>query len=557
MKSEKILGIVLIYIIVPVLAIILLSTLTINPSVQDERILDFSNGWEYYSPASGEVGKVDLPAVINGISKNTPVRLTNTIPVSSISNPTLFFMTQQQKVTVYLNNELIYDFGSSPKRFGWSPGNSIHFVSLQGAGENSTITIEMSSSHSFFSGLVNVFVIGNRETLFLDLIKKDILPLIISLLMLFLGIILFFLYSIMSISRINDSCTFYLSLFSILGGVWLTSERMLLLIFFNDPVFTQNLAYMSLYLLPIPFLLYIKSVYRLKKDWILVLLSWAFLVFVSLTTILQLFNIIDFITVLPVFHVLTFTATFYICIISIKKTKDEKKSLTLFIYSCLALGIFYLLDLVLFYTSYMHKINHLSYFQIGMLFFIVTNIGSLSENLFHIRDMNLKNRLLLSLAYTDTLTHLKNRTSFDEMMQALNTSLTQDSLIHLIVLDINNLKTINDTFGHIQGDNMLVESAKILKVTIGQLGEVYRIGGDEFACIIRNSEGYVINDYISELFEQIDSYNAKEKDLKLSIAYGMATYEANLDKDIHELFVRADRAMYNNKENQKTIKVIG
>jgi diguanylate cyclase (GGDEF)-like protein len=192
-----------------------------------------------------------------------------------------------------------------------------------------------------------------------------------------------------------------------------------------------------------------------------------------------------------------------------------------------------------------------------MLLFIVINIGSLSENLFHIRDMNIKNRLLLSLAYTDILTHLQNRTSFDEMMNALNSSLKQETSIHLIILDVNNLKTINDTYGHMHGDNMLVDSAKILKVTIGQLGEVYRIGGDEFACIIRNAEESVINDYISEMFEHIDSYNSKNEHPKMSIAYGMASYQAELDKDIHSLFVRADKAMYNNKETQKVIQVIG
>lgn len=557
LKSEKILGIVLIYIIVPALAIILLSTLTINPSVQDEKILDFSDGWEYYNPVTRESGVVDLPAIIEGVPKNVPVQLTNRIPASGISNPTLFFITQQQKVSIFLDDKLIYNFGSSPKQFGRSPGNSIHFVSLQGSHENSKITIQMSSSHSFFSGIISGFVIGNRGILLLDLIKKDIFPLIVSLLMLFLGIILLFLFSVMSLSRINDSSTFYLALFSIFGGFWLTSERMLLLIFFNDPVFTQNLAYMSLYLLPIPFLLYIKSVYRLKRDYIPVFLSWAFLVFTTLTTILQVLGIIDFITVLPVFHVLTFASSLYVCIISLKKTKEERKSLTFFIFSCLALAFFYLLDLLLFYVSYIHKINHLSYFQIGMLLFIVINIGSLSENLFHIRDMNIKNRLLLSLAYIDTLTHLKNRTSFDEMMHALNSSLKNGLSLNLIILDINNLKTINDTYGHIQGDNLLVESAKILKVTIGQLGEVYRIGGDEFACIIINSDEYVINDYISDLFEQIDRYNEIDKNLKMSIAYGMASYQAELDNDIHSLFVRADKAMYNNKETQRIIKVIG
>ena len=556
MKSEKILGVVLIYIVIPVLAILLVSTLTVSPPVQDNKILDFSSDWKYFSPATGKSGEIDLPAALD-VPKNTPVRLTHTVPDYDIRNLTLFFITQQQKAKVYLDNELIYDFGSSPKKFGWSPGNSFHFVSLAAKSEDSIITVELSSAHNFFSGLVNGFSFGSRGALLQDLIKKDILSLIVSLLMLFLGMMMFFLFSVMSLSRINDSGTFYLSLFSVLGGLWLTSERMLILLFFNDPVFTQNIAYISMYLLPVPLLLYIKSICRLKKHWILVCLAWSFLVFVSFTSILQLLNLIDYITVLPVFHVLTLISAACVCFIFYKETRKGKKPPLIFIYSCLALVFFFLMDLILFYVSYSHKINHLSYFQISMLLFIVINIGSLSENLFHIRDMNIKNRLLLSLAYTDILTHLQNRTSFDEMMNALNSSLKQETSIHLIILDVNNLKTINDTYGHMHGDNMLVDSAKILKVTIGQLGEVYRIGGDEFACIIRNAEESVINDYISEMFEHIDSYNSKNEHPKMSIAYGMASYQAELDKDIHSLFVRADKAMYNNKETQKVIQVIG
>jgi diguanylate cyclase (GGDEF)-like protein len=368
--------------------------------------------------------------------------------------------------------------------------------------------------------------------------------------------ILFFLFSLMSFFKINDSGTFYLALFSIFGGLWMTSDRILTLLFFNDPVFNLNICYMSMYLLPVPFLLYIKSICRLKRNRLLDLLSWLFLLFALSSAIMQLLNIIDFTTVLPVFHLMSLATAVCVCTIFYKETKKGKKPPVIFMISCVALFSFLLLDLVLFYASYIYKIDYFGYFQISMLLFIVINIGNLGENLFLIRDMNIKNRLLLSLAYTDTLTRLKNRTSFDEMMNAINNRLKQESSVHLIILDINNLKTINDTYGHKRGDDILVESAKILKATIGQLGDVYRIGGDEFACIIRNTDESVINEYVSEMFEQVDSFNSKNEQPKLSIAYGMATYHPELDKDIHSLFVRADKAMYNNKETQKVIQVV-
>jgi len=554
LKSEKILGIVLIYIVIPVFAILLVYSLTLGPYVQENEIIEFNSNWKFFDPATGKSGVVDLPAFID-VPGNAPVRLTHMVPDYDISNLALFFMTRQQKVKVYLDDELIYDFGSEPK-YGWYPGNSFHFISLRENCRNSIITIELTSPSKIFSGLVNSIHIGSRDALLLNLIKKDILPLIFSLLILILGMILFFLFSLMSFFKINDSGTFYLALFSIFGGLWMTSDRILTLLFFNDPVFNLNICYMSMYLLPVPFLLYIKSICRLKRNRLLDLLSWLFLLFALSSAIMQLLNIIDFTTVLPVFHLMSLATAVCVCTIFYKETKKGKKPPVIFMISCVALFSFLLLDLVLFYASYIYKIDYFGYFQISMLLFIVINIGNLGENLFLIRDMNIKNRLLLSLAYTDTLTRLKNRTSFDEMMNAINNRLKQESSVHLIILDINNLKTINDTYGHKRGDDILVESAKILKVTIGQLGDVYRIGGDEFACIIRNTDESVINEYVSEMFEQVDSFNSKNEQPKLSIAYGMATCHPELDKDIHSLFVRADKAMYNNKETQKVIQVV-
>mgnify|MGYP000043884169 FL=1 len=556
MKSEKALGIVLTYILIPALTIILLSTITTSLPAQDNAIMDFNSDWEYFSPASGKSGITDLPAFIS-VPGNTPLRLVNKIPGPGSGSLSLFFVTRQQKVSVYLDDRLIYDFGPSTSNSVQAPGNSFHIVPLEGSDENSILTIELTSSHAFFSCLVNGFKIGSRDTLMLDLLKKDILPLVVSLLILFLGIILFLLYSMMCMTHVNDSGTFYLSLFSILGGLWLTSERMTMLLFFNDPVLANNVGYISMYLLPVPLLLYIRSICRLKSERMLITLAWVFLGFASLTSILQVFNLINYITALPVFHLLTVISSVHICALFYKETRNGRRPSLIFINSCIALVFFFLLDLALFYVTFYHKTTHLGFFQVSMLLFIVFNIGNLSETLFRIKEMNLENRLLLTLAYTDTLTRLKNRTSFDEAMNSLNSRLREESSIHLVILDVNNLKSINDTFGHQYGDNILKDSAMIMKQTIGRYGDVYRIGGDEFACIIKNKDESVIIESLSRMFELIDEYNSKSEHAKISIAYGTAAYNGELDKDIHSLFVRADRAMYSNKETQKVIQVIG
>jgi len=119
------------------------------------------------------------------------------------------------------------------------------------------------------------------------------------------------------------------------------------------------------------------------------------------------------------------------------------------------------------------------------------------------------------------------------------------------------LKSVNDTYGHQYGDNILKDSSRILEQTIGRPGEVYRIGGDEYACIIKNTDESVILGSLSEMFGDIDDYNSKPEHVTMNIVYGTAAYDKELDRNIHNLFVRADKAMYNNKETQKVIRVIG
>ncbi len=89
------------------------------------------------------------------------------------------------------------------------------------------------------------------------------------------------------------------------------------------------------------------------------------------------------------------------------------------------------------------------------------------------------------MAYMDTMTGLGNRTAF---LEENKSNATFPGMISYIMMDANNLKKINDTLGHNKGDELIVTIAKCMRTAVGDSGQCYRIGGDEFVIILKNKD---------------------------------------------------------------------
>ena len=99
----------------------------------------------------------------------------------------------------------------------------------------------------------------------------------------------------------------------------------------------------------------------------------------------------------------------------------------------------------------------------------------------------MKNKMtekLFELAYTDSMTEVQNRNAYEERLKKLRKPNANISRITVIVVDVNGLKEINDSYGHFSGDDAIKTVAKALRDTIGLKGDIYRIGGDEFLVLI-------------------------------------------------------------------------
>ena len=160
--------------------------------------------------------------------------------------------------------------------------------------------------------------------------------------------------------------------------------------------------------------------------------------------------------------------------------------------------------------------------------------------------------LLMYYVYTlekhfsyDALTNIENRESFEMEIHSLKRNRKKEAT--LIIFDLNNLKRTNDTYGHTAGDDMLRATARLLADCFAKVGNIYRIGGDEFCVICTDLPSAEAKRLLMELQEKLDEQNRKSNVCKLVLAYGYATSNRNFGLGIDETFSKADNLMYEHK----------
>jgi diguanylate cyclase (GGDEF)-like protein len=150
------------------------------------------------------------------------------------------------------------------------------------------------------------------------------------------------------------------------------------------------------------------------------------------------------------------------------------------------------------------------------------------------------------LVDSDTLTPLPNRRRFvREVERVVQHGRRYGALSSWVMfVDLDGLKQINDSFGHLSGDAALIHVANILQTMVRTTDVVARIGGDEFGLLLEHIDAEAVRDKAQRLIEAVleQPVILGGKRVRLSISIGLA--ELNADDDAETLIARADSAMY-------------
>ena len=166
-----------------------------------------------------------------------------------------------------------------------------------------------------------------------------------------------------------------------------------------------------------------------------------------------------------------------------------------------------------------------------------------------------RHRLLAELqrmSFVDDLTGLRNRRGFFALaeQQVKLADRTKNGFL-LPLADLDGLKSINDAFGHREGDLVLIETASVLKETFRESDIIARIGGDEFAVIAIEAgpdSVEILRDRLSKNLEASNGGGSRR--YTLSVSLGIATYDPEHPCSIDELLARADARLYEQKRSR-------
>jgi len=166
----------------------------------------------------------------------------------------------------------------------------------------------------------------------------------------------------------------------------------------------------------------------------------------------------------------------------------------------------------------------------------------------HINDLNRR-------ANVDALTSVRNRgafTAYVEEMQKNLQAAPENAEFAVGMFDCNDLKTINDTYGHEKGDIFLKTATRVI-CKVFQHSPVFRIGGDEFAVILRNDDFRNREELVRKFEEDSTTISAAAENPweKVSVSMGIAVYDPQTDHCVNDTVRRADKVMYVNKKAQK------
>lgn len=532
-----------------IIIFLILSAQVISPSFNGEKVISLGSGFTYTTKPSQPPMEVTLPTNRLDNPINNEVTLNRSLPSDFKMGASILLKTSHQIAKVFVNDEMIFSFGyNTPHPVGKSFGNAWHIIRLPNDYMGKELEITLKSPYASYGTVANDVAFGTKSSLVFSVIKNNIANTAVGALMLVIGVtLILFYYAIFRLSGKAKSIV-NLSAFSIVSGIWLLAESQLIGFMLNAPLLYYNISSIALLILPLPLLYLFSTNSILGKTKLIKNLILIHRIFVIAALITTLIRVTEFINIITVYYLFLAAEIVVIMILCVKNRR--KKSVKLVLLANIAIVLCLVIDAVFNYFSPLDTSIHAIPFGL-LAFLLIVGIDAGKHVMSSSRD-SVYNSALTQLAYTDTMTGLKNRTSFQENFDSFDKDPSKLENAAIAVADLNFLKQINDNLGHKKGDDMIILSADALAQSFGRYGSVYRIGGDEFAVIMPNVSAAQCNEAVNSFKRAVKQYNKFNGRCVFSVAIGVERFNRAYDNNINDLFSRADAAMYNNKSAIKS-----
>jgi len=150
------------------------------------------------------------------------------------------------------------------------------------------------------------------------------------------------------------------------------------------------------------------------------------------------------------------------------------------------------------------------------------------------------------LAYHDWMTGGKNRLKFETDFEIYFRDNELKKKLRLVYFDFDDLKKVNDIYGHLEGDRVIKKGYELINTVFSDIGTCYRIGGDEFSCLVLDSDEKIYKEKIAKLRAELQIFR-KELSYDFRISIGTAVADLVKDENPESMISRADEDMYLDK----------
>ena len=523
-------------------------------------LYELDDGWQIY--LNGEL--LDASTLsrfeTRSVHYSDVYELKRTLPEEEFPGAALSFYGLQAVIKVDVDGREVFSYGEERYRTHSMLKRGYCLATLPSGYTGKELTLTFIASEPFaFNGLGPVWF-GNETELFRSFLEARRVPLFFGLFL-----CLYALFQILCLpflfSETKRLVTPLLgSVLSLNMGLYILGFYYLFGLIARQQDFNTILEYGSLYFLPVTISAYLYSLLDglLKRIYLLFVEVGTLLIIAIFT--LHMINSVHITSFLPVFYILSMAESLPY-LLSVRRLIQKQQEfmpdplhftsrvVVYFGFAVYLVGSF--LDIVGFaYAKYFGGAEGdkgILFFTIGaMVFTLSVTMQYFMQGIAHLQSDTTRS-LLEERAYTDVLTGLANRTRCELEIQQMSVA---DPFV-IISLDIDNLKTVNDTYGHAEGDRLLATFAEVLKRCFGDAHLVGRMGGDEFIVILTGSQRTLVDAKLKEMQRELFELNAKENAFRYEVSFGYAdNRETHLGRHVRDIYMLADRRMYDSKRRK-------
>lgn len=477
------------------------------------------------------------------------------LPEQKIVNPVLKIYTIHYAVSIYLDDELLYEYGwnriaQGKKMIGY--GYQIIPLPEEYCGRTLRMVGHVTSNNAFTSFNVPRICSGSESVKRLIVENSNVVFVVIFLVV--FGVVLITASLIFSIKNQKFTKLVCIGAFSFGIATWSLCSSDLIFLFTYNPLTKVYLEYISLYTCPIPFILYFyddvmgRTNKFIKFAYLAILYAQS--IFIVLALVLHFMNIIPFPDMLIFDHAILLCIILFMIVLSVHDILRKRFTHFSLLIAMAIMLLFGLFDVIRYniqkYVVWFQGDNYVSSLYLGTFIFIFAQIFDFCSEISRNMYKAVETETLARLAYTDCLTGIANRRKCEEEMELLE---KRDTNYGIFSFDLNNLKITNDSLGHEKGDKLICRFAQMLLEIFKESALVGRMGGDEFIAIIPDADVVDINLLIRQINENINASMAEE--IPLSTAYGYCEKNEFRSLDSKGIYRKADARMYDMKMNMK------